>query len=98
MPGERTSPQWQQQLDCGVSIFFREREGPCGVRGPVRVLASVQGLPPARAQKNNDVLDISRDTSNRSWKGRDPLSDLRGAVVAAPSPTISGLFQKACCR
>src|SRR5262244_3956893 len=98
MLGERTSPPRQQQLDCGVSIFVREREGPCGARRSVRVLASVQGLPPARAQKSSDALDLSRDTSNRSLKGHDPLSDLRGAVVAALFPTISGLFQKACCR
>src|SRR5215813_1004322 len=97
MLGERTSPPRQQQQDCGVSIFYREREGPCGVRGSVRVLASVQGLPPARAQKNIDALDLSRDISNRSWKGHDPLSDLRDAVVAARSLTIGGLPVKGGC-
>ena len=54
--------------------------------GLARALASVQGLRPARERKSNGAWDLSPGTSGKSWKDRDLLLDLTGAVAAARCP------------
>ena len=64
-------------------------ESTCAAPGLARALASVPGLRPARERTSNGALDLSPDTSDKSWKDRDLFSDLTGAVAAARCPSSS---------
>src|SRR5207245_9006808 len=87
--GRATMSPLLQQLDFVAAIFFLGHQLQCAWLGWARVLASAQGLQPARERKSNAAAGLSRDTSGKSWKDRGLPLDSIDAVAAARFPGVT---------
>src|SRR5262249_30796992 len=76
-----------------ASISYRESELQCVAPESACALASVPDLQRARERKSNDALDLSPNTSGKSWRDRDLSCGLTPAVCAVQCSAATGLFR-----